>query len=86
MIAPMRAERFVTRTGATLVGDRWPADEVAEESGDLATLNKLEIRLWLDGPSSPEGRVGGAGRELALAMNAIALAGDLLEGGRRERR
>src|SRR3546814_1630582 len=29
--------------------------------------------MWLDGPDSEEGRVGGALRELFLAMNATAL-------------
>jgi pimeloyl-ACP methyl ester carboxylesterase len=30
--------------------------------------------VWLDGPPAPEGRVGGAARELFLDMNAVALA------------
>ena len=29
--------------------------------------------MWLDGPSAPEGRVGGAARELFLEMNERAL-------------
>lgn len=41
----------------------------AIEAGDLATANRLEIRLWLDGPTAGEGRVTGPARELALAMN-----------------
>jgi pimeloyl-ACP methyl ester carboxylesterase len=50
--------------------------EAAEAAGDVATLNRLEARLWLDGPAAPEGRVGGAARELFLHMNGRALAAD----------
>jgi len=56
------------------------AIEAAEASGDREAVNRLEIRLWLDGPGAPEGRVGGAARQLALDMNAGALASDLPEG------
>jgi pimeloyl-ACP methyl ester carboxylesterase len=49
------------------------AIEEADEAGDLEAVNRLEVHYWLDGPSSPEGRVGGAARELVLDMNAIAL-------------
>ena len=47
--------------------------DAADAAGDLAEVNRLEAWLWLDGPASPEGRVSGAPRDLALAMNAIAL-------------
>jgi len=40
---------------------------------DLNTRNRLEVRLWLDGPAEPEGRVSGAPRTLALEMNRIVL-------------
>jgi len=53
--------------------------ERAEESGDLNALNRLEIRLWLDGPAGPEGRVGDPPRALALDMNARALASGMPE-------
>ena len=49
------------------------AIDAAEEAGDLDEVNRLEAWLWLDGPSSPEGRVGGAARELFLAMNGALL-------------
>jgi pimeloyl-ACP methyl ester carboxylesterase len=49
------------------------AIEEAEDNEDLALTNQLEANLWLDGPSSPAGRVSGATRELFLEMNAIAL-------------
>ncbi len=45
----------------------------AEQGGDIDAVNRHEVHLWLDGPSSPEGRVRGAARELALAMNEVAL-------------
>ena len=48
----------------------------AVESGDLDEVARLEAHLWLDGPAAPEGRVSGPARDLALAMNAIALAAD----------
>lgn len=45
----------------------------AEEAGDWTQINEIETHLWLDGPTSPEGRVGGELRELILDMNRIAL-------------
>ena len=52
---------------------------------DVDELNRLEAWLWLDGPSSREGRVGDPARALALAMNAIVIANEgvqaELEGG-----
>jgi pimeloyl-ACP methyl ester carboxylesterase len=53
--------------------DTW---EAAEERGDVAEVNGLEARVWLDGPAAPEGRVTGAPRELFLEMNRRALAAD----------
>ena len=50
-----------------------------EHVSGVEERNELEIRLWLDGPSSPPGRVGGPARELALAMNAVPLGHDLDE-------
>ena len=47
--------------------------ERAGEAGDLDAVCRLEVRLWLDGPEGPEGRVDGAARALALEMNATAL-------------
>ena len=44
--------------------------QAADGIGETA---RLEAWLWLDGPAADEGRVGGAARELALAMNTIAL-------------
>ena len=47
--------------------------EMAEEANEISVINQLEIGLWLDGPESPEGRVGGALRKLLLDMNEVAL-------------
>jgi pimeloyl-ACP methyl ester carboxylesterase len=47
--------------------------DAAMAAGDLDEANRLETWIWLDGPSSPEGRVGGPARDLALAMNAVIL-------------
>jgi pimeloyl-ACP methyl ester carboxylesterase len=50
------------------------AIDAAWTAGAVEECNRLEIRLWLDGPAGPEGRVGGAARELALDMNRIVIA------------
>ena len=56
------------------IPDSWRDLEAAEGAGDLDEVNRLEAHLWLDGPTAPEGRVGGAARELFLDMNGRALA------------
>ncbi|WP_371171251.1 alpha/beta fold hydrolase [Aliiroseovarius sp. 2305UL8-7] len=45
----------------------------AEEDDDIDAINDAEAHLWLDGPTSPAGRVAGAARELFLDMNKQAL-------------
>jgi pimeloyl-ACP methyl ester carboxylesterase len=55
--------------------------EQAFSDGDGAEANRLETWLWLDGPSSPEGRVGGAARELALDMNSTVIYNEDLQRG-----
>jgi pimeloyl-ACP methyl ester carboxylesterase len=45
--------------------------EAALAAGDLDQVNRWDTWLWLDGPGEPEGRVGGAPRELAREMNAL---------------
>jgi pimeloyl-ACP methyl ester carboxylesterase len=55
----------------------------ALDEGDLATANRLETWLWLDGPAGPENRVSGPARDLALAMNGIVLANGAPEGAGR---
>ncbi|HEX4472134.1 MAG TPA: alpha/beta hydrolase [Nocardioides sp.] len=53
--------------------DEW---ESAEERGDLETVNRIETRVWLDGPTAAEGRVAGDARTLFLEMNRTALEAD----------
>jgi pimeloyl-ACP methyl ester carboxylesterase len=52
------------------------AIDAAWTAGELEECNRLEVRLWLDGPAGPEGRVSGPPRELALDMNRIVVAND----------
>jgi pimeloyl-ACP methyl ester carboxylesterase len=56
-----------------------PLLEKAYAARDAGEINRLETWLWLDGPGQPEGRVGGAARELALDMNAIIIGNDVPE-------
>ena len=56
-----------------------PLLEKAYATRDADEINRLETWLWLDGPSQPEGRVGGAARKLALAMNAVIVANNVPE-------
>lgn len=51
----------------------WEDLEQADEAADIDLINRIEAHLWLDGPTSPEGRVSGKVRELFLNMNGIAL-------------
>ncbi|MCC6830370.1 MAG: alpha/beta hydrolase [Thermoleophilia bacterium] len=55
------------------VGDLAHMIDAAEAAGDLDEVNSLEAHLWLDGPGEPEGRVGGATRDLFLRMNGAIL-------------
>jgi pimeloyl-ACP methyl ester carboxylesterase len=47
--------------------------EPAYDAGDFDEVNRLDAWMWLDGPSSEEGRVSGPARELFLDMNGRAL-------------
>jgi pimeloyl-ACP methyl ester carboxylesterase len=49
-------------------------------SGDPEAMLRFETQWWLDGPDQPEGRVGGAARELALDMNRRIIANAVPEG------
>jgi pimeloyl-ACP methyl ester carboxylesterase len=55
------------------IAEKFEALEKAEEAKDIDLVNRIEANLWLDGPSSQEGRVGGEVRELFFDMNGIAL-------------
>lgn len=54
-------------------GDLEDALDYATERGNLESINRIEAQLWLDGPLSQNGRVGGEARDLFLDMNAIVL-------------
>jgi pimeloyl-ACP methyl ester carboxylesterase len=54
------------------------AIDAAWTAGEDDECNRLELRLWLDGPAEPEGRVSGPPRELALEMNRMVIANDRL--------
>ena len=56
-----------------------PLLDEAYAARDAREINRLETWLWLDGPGQPEGRVGGAARQLALDMNAIIIGNDMPE-------
>ncbi|WP_432561561.1 alpha/beta fold hydrolase [Kineococcus sp. SYSU DK003] len=49
------------------------AAESAAAAGDVERTVELEAQLWLDGPRSAPGRVGGAARELFRDMDRIAV-------------
>jgi pimeloyl-ACP methyl ester carboxylesterase len=53
--------------------------EAAQTSGEIDEINRIEMWLWLDGPSALEGRVSGPARDLAIAMNANALKNEIPE-------
>jgi pimeloyl-ACP methyl ester carboxylesterase len=52
------------------------ASDAAWERDDLDEVNRIDAQVWLDGPLAPEGRVGGAARELFFDMNRIAIEAD----------
>ena len=56
-----------------------PLLDEAYAARDAGEINRLETWLWLDGPTQPEGRVGGAARKLALDMNAVIIGNDVPE-------
>ena len=64
-------EAYIAATGglAEAIDTAWTA-------GDIEACNRLEVRLWLDGPAAPEGRVSGAARDLALEMNRVVIANE----------
>jgi pimeloyl-ACP methyl ester carboxylesterase len=62
-------EAYIAATGGLA-----EAIDAAWSAGALEDCNRLEVRLWLDGPAEREGRVSGAARELALEMNRVVIA------------
>lgn len=47
----------------------WADVEAAEKTGDHEAINRAEARLWLDGPTRPEGYVKDPLRSFMLEMN-----------------
>lgn len=56
----------------------WDEMVKAFKAGDLERTAVYEAQIWLDGPYSPAGRVGGAIREKMIMMNSIALQNEKL--------
>lgn len=50
--------------------------ERADEAGDVARVNELELQIWVDGPHRDPGEVDPAVRELVRKMNLAALTSD----------
>ncbi len=80
---PDRVERLVL-TSPSVNGFRYTGPpsplsaqiDAAELDDDLARVNELEIQMWVDGPRRRPEQVAPWIRELALDMNAIALANE----------
>ena len=80
---PARVERLVLSSPAVsgLRYDGPPPRQAAEldaadEAGDRARVNELEMQIWVDGPRRRPDEVDPAVRALAADMNAIALANE----------
>lgn len=80
---PDRVERLVLTSPAISgfrYGGRPPRQaaelEAAEAAGDLSRVNELEMQVWVDGPHRAPDEVAPRVRELALEMNADALANE----------
>ncbi len=48
----------------------------ADDAGDLARVNELEMQIWVDGPRRAPDQVAPAVRALAARMNAVALSNE----------
>lgn len=80
---PARVERLVL-TSPAVSGLRYDGPpprqaaelDAADEAGDLARVNELEMQIWVDGPHRSPDAVDPAVRALAADMNAIALANE----------
>lgn len=57
------------------------AVDAAVAAGDVERAVELDAQLWLDGPRSAPGRVGGPARELFLEMDRIAVTNGASEVG-----
>jgi len=73
LVAPAISGQPSPETVSSIVQARLDA---LDEADDLDMVNEIEAILWLDGPTSPAGRVSGPARALFLDMNGKALAAD----------
>src|SRR5690606_9118842 len=80
---PEQVDRLVLTSpaisGFRFDGPRPPQAEAldaAEEAGDLARVNELDMQIWIDGPYRSPADVDPAFRALVAGMNAIALANE----------
>lgn len=48
--------------------------EKADEAGDVARVNELELQIWVDGPRRSPGEVNPSVRERVREMNLVALS------------
>ena len=83
LLHPARVERLVL-TSPAVSGLRYDGPpprqaaelDAADEAGDRARVNELEMQIWVDGPRRGPDEVDPAVRQLAYDMNAIALANE----------
>ena len=54
----------------------WADIEAADKAGDHDAVNRAEARLWLDGPTRPEGYVKDPVRSFMLEMNGANFGSD----------
>lgn len=80
---PKRVERLVLVAAGVSGSNLGAADaalfteiEEADKAGDMDTVNRAEVRLWVDGPRRREGSAPNAVRELVLDMNGRSLHTD----------
>jgi pimeloyl-ACP methyl ester carboxylesterase len=73
LIAPAVSGAVSPTTYPPEVAERIEEIDEAEADHDLDRINALEAWLWLDGPTSREGRVEGEARDLFLEMNGVTL-------------
>ncbi len=52
----------------------WQELELADQAGDIARVNELEMQIWVDGPHRGPDQISHELRERVREMNSIALA------------
>ena len=74
-------------SGFTFAGEvprQWRELEQAEETGNIALVNELELQIWVDGPHRTPEQVDRKVRERVREMNHIALAASVDSGVERQ--